>query len=79
MMIGFVIMLPLSLLFPKEHPAALSGIGMIIVTIIFWFAMLIPIKMVLQKYINKKIVRRSLPARHQSKLMDVRAGDIQKL
>ena len=55
MMIGFIIMAPLSYLFPEEHPAALSGIGMILVTIIFWFAMLIPIKMVLQKYINKKL------------------------
>ena len=55
MMLGFIIMLPLSLLFPKEHPAALSGIGMILVTIIFLFAMIMLTKIVLQKYINKKL------------------------
>jgi len=54
MVLGFIIMVPLSLLFPNEHPAALSGIGMMLVAIIFWFAMPILIKMALQKYINQK-------------------------
>ena len=47
------IMFPLVFIFPKEHLAALSLIGLILVFFVFWFAMLIPIKMVLQKY-NKK-------------------------
>ena len=51
--IGFLIIYPLTLVFPKEHPAALSIIGLIFVPIIFWFAMLIPIKMVLQRYKNE--------------------------
>jgi hypothetical protein len=45
-----VVIYPLTLIFPKEHPAALSIIGLIFVPIIFWFGMLIPIKLVLQRY-----------------------------
>ena len=48
--IAFIVIFPFALLFPQEHPAALSIIGLIIVSILFWFAMLIPIKMVLQRY-----------------------------
>jgi lipopolysaccharide export LptBFGC system permease protein LptF len=55
MLLCFIIMLPLSLLFPNEHPAAIAGILVILVTIIFWFAMIGLIKMVLQKYINRKL------------------------
>jgi hypothetical protein len=51
-------MFPLSLIFSKEHPAALSLIGLILMTIIFWFAMVIPIKIVLQRYKNEILLNR---------------------
>ena len=53
LIVEFAIMFPLVFIFPKEHPAALSLIGLVVVCFVFWFAMVIPIKMVLQKY-NKK-------------------------
>jgi lipopolysaccharide export LptBFGC system permease protein LptF len=58
--LNFAIMFPLALIFSKEHPAALSIIGLILVTILFWFAMVIPIKIVLQRYKNE-----ILPNRYQ--------------
>ena len=56
--IGFIIIYQLTLIFPKEHPAALSIIGLILATIMFWFAMLIPIKIVLQRYKNEILLNR---------------------
>ena len=56
--VAFIIIYPLTLIFPKEHPAALSIIGLILITIIFWFAMLIPIKIVLQRYKNEILLNR---------------------
>ena len=58
LVLNVAIMFPLALIFPMEHPAALTIIGEILVTIIFWFAMLIPIKMVLQRYKNQILLNR---------------------
>ena len=56
--LNFAIMFPLALIFPMEHPAALSLIGLILVIIVFWFAMVIPIKIVLQRYKNEILIKR---------------------
>jgi hypothetical protein len=56
LLIAFIIMVPLSFIFSNEHPAAVTGIGMIVITIIFWFAMTVPVKMVLQKFLSKKLL-----------------------
>jgi hypothetical protein len=44
---------PLAALMPNEHPAAVTIIATILVFVVFWFAMAIPIKIVLKKNIDK--------------------------